>query len=314
MGPLMKGGKGMRLVSVVIPTRNRSALLTEAIESVLAVDREDFEIEVIVVDDGSVDDTPTVARNYPVTYVRTEGIGVSAARNVGMHAAHGEFIAFLDDDDIWLASNVGVHLRVFDQHPEYGAVIAQVRLTDAHRVPYGQAMPSRPVRSGWIFDDLLAYWPQLGSVVVRASVFQEVGGFEPSLRSAEDWEWVLRIAQRYPIGRLAVPVVLFRQRQYGDPEYVTEETEWQRLRVVRQIFHLRTRDCAPYRRVRLQRVLWAHRGWYASLFVQKARNRMQGGNRPRALRCLYYALRSSPVHLLILLARSVPSWADWRSV
>lgn len=306
----MNGGRDMRLVSVVIPTRNRSALLIEAIESVLAVDREDFAIEAIVVDDGSSDDTPTVARNYPVAYLRTEGIGVSAARNVGMDAARGEFIAFLDDDDVWLPGNVGVQLKVFDQHPEYGAVIAQVRLTDAHRIPYGESMPSRPMRSGWIFDDLLAYWPQLGSVVVRASVLREVGGFEPSLRSAEDWEWVLRIAQRYPIGRVAEPVLLFRQRLYGDPEYITEETEWQRFRVVRQIFHLRTRDFAPYRRVRLQRVLWAHRGWYASTFVQKARDRMQGGNRWRALRCLCYALRCSPVHLLMLLARSAPSWAE----
>src|SRR5689334_7194457 len=100
------------LVTVIIPTRNRAALLREAVASVLAVPRVGFELEVIVVDDGSDAETRDVAAANPVMYLRTDGIGVSAARNRGIEAAHGEYLAFIDDDDLWLSHNVSTQLQV----------------------------------------------------------------------------------------------------------------------------------------------------------------------------------------------------------
>ena len=294
----------MRLVSVIIPTRDRVALLKEAIESVLAVRRDGFELEVIVIDDGSTDATPEIAGTYPVMFLRTEGIGVSAARNVGIAAAHGDFLAFIDDDDIWLPENVGTQLRVFEEHPEYGAVLAQVQLTDSQRNPFGAPVPHPPLRSGWVFDDMLAYWAQLGSVVVRRSVVEDVGPLDPRLVAAEDWEWMLRIARQHSVGQVATPVVLFRQRSWGDPDYITADTEWQRLRNVVRIFRQSTRQLDLYRRLTLQRVIWKHRGWYAFTFAAKARGCLRRGERARALRCVAYALLASPPHVGLMLARS----------
>lgn len=295
------------LVSVIIPTRNRVALLKEAIASALALARDGFELEVLVVDDGSTDDTVDVARAYPVTVLQTPKIGASAARNAGMEAARGDYITFLDDDDVWLPNNIAPQLRAFADHPEYGAVFARVQLTDADREPYGEPIPADPQSSGWIFEDLLRYWTQLGSVVVRSSVAREVGGFDPSLISEEDWDWLLRIARRYPIGRIADVAVLFRQRGDGD-----EKLSWRRFPHSLRAFHRHTRHYAPLHRLALQRILWAHRGAYAAEFLDYAQYHARHGEYARALRCVVYALHSSTPHTILLLGRrSLKQPGEW---
>ena len=94
-------------VSAIIPTKNRAALLREALTSVRAVEGPDLELEIIVADHGSTDDTESVARAFGARLVREPKPGAAAARNTGMRAATGQYVAFLDDDDLWLAD----HLR-----------------------------------------------------------------------------------------------------------------------------------------------------------------------------------------------------------
>jgi glycosyltransferase involved in cell wall biosynthesis len=289
------------LVSVIIPTRNRAALLREAIESALAVRQDGFALEIIVIDDGSTDDTRAVTEGYPVTYLQGEQRGASAARNTGMVAARGDFITFLDDDDVWLPTNLAPQVRAFAQHPEYGAVFARVQLTDANRVAYGDPIPAEPKASGWIFEDLLTYWPQLGCVVVRTAVAREVGSFDTTLISEEDWDFLLRIARRYPIGRIEDVAVLFRQRGDGD-----EQLAWERFPHSLRAFHRHTHDLPTAKRLRLQRVIWAHRGALAAEFFHYAQYHSRRGNRSRALRCVGYAMRASPVHTLSVAVR------EWR--
>jgi glycosyltransferase involved in cell wall biosynthesis len=289
------------LISVIIPTRDRCALLQEAIMSVVAVRCVGFELEIIVVDDGSTDETAKVVQSYPITYLRTDRQGASAARNVGMLAARGDYIAFLDDDDVWLPHTLAPQMRVFEEHPEYGAVFARVQLTDADRRPYGSPIPTWPKDSGWIFDDLLTYWPQLGSVIVRTAVAREVGGFDPTLLSEEDWDWLLRIARRYPIGRIEDVAVLFRQRGDGD-----ERLAWRRFPGTLRAFRRHTRHLPPAKRMRMQRIIWTHRGVLAAEFFHHAQYHVQRGDRLRAVRCVGYAVRVSPVHTLAMFAR------EWR--
>src|SRR5690242_3039148 len=117
------------LVSVIITTRNRAALLQEAIESVLKAEKKGFTTEIIVVDDGSTDTTAEVINAYPVHYIATAGgLGIARARNTGLAVAKGDFITILDDDDLWLPNNIGDQLALFKQHPEYGAVHGRIKL------------------------------------------------------------------------------------------------------------------------------------------------------------------------------------------
>jgi glycosyltransferase involved in cell wall biosynthesis len=113
------------LVSVIIPTHNRSSLLCEALASVMEQEGrgELFELETIVVDDASTDDTRRVAAEYPVRYIRhPTNLGLSAARNSGIAEARGRYVAFLDDDDLWLPHRLQVQLPVMEAHPEVDLV------------------------------------------------------------------------------------------------------------------------------------------------------------------------------------------------
>ncbi|GAC1401877.1 MAG: hypothetical protein NVSMB52_15750 [Chloroflexota bacterium] len=289
----------MTLVSVVIPTRNRAGLVKEAIESVLAVQRDSFELEVIVVDDGSIDETPSVVEQYPVTYLRTcGGLGAPGARNAGIRAAHGDYIAFLDDDDVWLPTNVTPQLRLFAEHPEYGIVHAQVIISGPDGKTSGVPSPTGPLPSGWIYDDLLRYWPQSAATVVPRAVLQEVGIFDASLGGAEDWDLMLRIARRYPVGRVEQPVALFCQRDDHN-----EIQRYGRMIDMIKVFHRNVRDEPLLRRLLLRPIIWHHRNWFASHFLTFAELHAARGEHARALRGLRYALRASPPYTIIAAAR-----------
>jgi glycosyltransferase involved in cell wall biosynthesis len=289
------------LVSVIITTRNRSKYLKEAIESVLSVERQKFDLEVIVVDDGSTDDTPEVLKNYPVTHLRTNGVGMANARNTGLRSANGEFVTLLDDDDIWLPNNIAPQIELFEQHPEYGAVHAQSQLADYDKNPFGDPVPAGPLPSGWIFEELLTYWPQVGTILTRTTVAREAGDLDPTLSGDTDWDWLLRVARRHPIGRVEQPVLLFRQRGAAE-----EELSWRRFPAMLTIFHRHTRPLGFLKRMKLRPILWRHRGWWAGNFLDYARRNYAEGARERAYRSLYYAFRCSLPHALLGCIRSWP--------
>jgi len=288
-------------ISVIVTTKNRAPLLAEALDSVFAVQGPRVHLEVILVDDGSTDETPDVVRRYPVHHIRTEGIGMARARNRGLRAATGDFVTLLDDDDVWLPNNMLPQLELFEKHPEFGAVHAQSQLTDYHKNPYGDPVPQGPLPSGWIFEDLLEYWPQVGTILTRTSVAREVGDLDPALTGDTDWEWLLRVARRYPLGRVEVPVLLFRQR-----EAANEELFWRRFPAMVEIFHRHTGHLPFADWLRLRPILWRHRGWWASQFVGQAQLNHENGERSRALRSLLYAFRCSPPHALLNCIRSWP--------
>lgn len=289
------------LVSVVITTRNRSQLLREAIQSVLDIKNPAFNLEIIVVDDGSTDGTLEVLADYPVTLIKTTGIGMAKARNAGLHAAQGDFVTLLDDDDVWLPNNIAPHIELFERHPEFGAVHAQAQLANYDKTPFGDPVPAGPLPSGWIFEELLQYWPQVGTILTRTSVAREAGDMDPTLTGDTDWDWLLRVARRYPIGRIEQPVMLFRQRNKAE-----EELAWRRFPAMVKIFKRHTRDLSALKQLKLRPILWRHRGWWASQFLNFARMHVAEGNQRRAYRSLYYAFRCSPPHALINCVRDWP--------
>ena len=205
------------LVSVVIPTFNRRELVCRAIDSVLAQTRAVDEI--LVVDDGSTDDTGAALQarfGDRVRHVWQPNAGVSAARNHGMRLATGRYIALLDSDDEWLPEKTALQLAWLETHPEAGMVLCDVARVDRE----GRAIDvfrRRDVipEDGWVLRWIL-HNPALvpASVVMRREVFEDVGGFDESLRTAEDIEYHLRIASRWRIG--VVDQVLVRAMRGHD--------------------------------------------------------------------------------------------------
>jgi glycosyltransferase involved in cell wall biosynthesis len=233
-------------VSVVIPTHNRAQIVGRAIESALAQTHAD--IQVVVVDDGSTDDTRTVAESYGprVTYVRQANAGVSAARNFGMRHARGEFIAFLDSDDSWEPWKIEAQFAALTRHPEAGLVWTDMsavddcdRLIDARhlRVMYSayeevdientlrqvdtlgtlsahvpRELSSAAVREGDLFGGiLLGNLIHTSTVLFRRSWCEQAGGFDESFeRAGEDYEFYIRLCSSGPVVFIDAPSTFYR--------------------------------------------------------------------------------------------------------
>ena len=198
------------LVSVIIPTYNRAALVKRAIQSVLDQTYDNF--EVIVVDDASTDSTVTVIANIKdqrLKYIRHEvNCHASAARNTGIASVKGELIAFLDDDDEWFPSKLEKQVPVLvNASPEVGLVYCWMDHFDSGGRVVGE---THPMHIGWVFDKMLDR-PRLGgcpTIIVRREVFDVVGVFDVDLRRGNDGDFIRRVARKYAVD--VVPEVLVR--------------------------------------------------------------------------------------------------------
>lgn len=188
------------VVSAIVPTHNRDRCLPRAIESILAQEGagELFEVEPIVVDDGSTDSTAEVVRRYPeVRYVRlpTQS-GVSAALNRGVEASTGVYISFLGDDDEWLPHKLRVQVPVLAADPGLAVVYGQaiVRTPERERLYPTLAR----ARSGWVFFDMLMdnFCGHHAAFLARRAAVEEAGGFDEALSTCEDFDLSLRLARR----------------------------------------------------------------------------------------------------------------------
>jgi colanic acid/amylovoran biosynthesis glycosyltransferase len=196
------------IVSVIIPAYNAASTLRKTLDSVLAQTFTSFEI--VVVDDGSTDDTMAVATTADDPRVRVlaqSNAGVSAARNRGAAAARGELLAFLDADDLWAPDKLACQVAALQAHPDAGLAFSWTAYVDdrGDRLPVGDVA----IRAeGWVFRDLLLRGNFVASgsgALIRRTAFDAVGGFEPTLRTAEDWDFYLRVAAICPF--VCVPVV-----------------------------------------------------------------------------------------------------------
>ncbi len=196
-------------VSVIIPTYNRGWILKEAIDSVLDQDYTDFEL--IVVDDGSTDDTVEIldAYGFDVIVLKQNNQGVSAARNRGIEASRAQFIAFLDSDDIWLPQKLTRQVEFFATHSD--ALICQteeiwirngmrVNPKKRHQKPFGE-----------IFEPSLTLClVSPSAVMIRRTLFDAVGLFDESLPACEDYDLWLRVSCRYPVYLIDEPLIIKR--------------------------------------------------------------------------------------------------------
>lgn len=194
----------MPLVSVIIPTYNRAAYIAEAIRSVQAQSHPN--VEIIVADDGSTDNTAEVVARFgdAVTYVRLPHRGQPAAtRNGGLRVARGEFIAFLDSDDLFFPDKLATQLAGFEAHPGAGLVYSNAYFfRDDPSQPTVHALDGLPSPSGDVFEDLLRgnfLAPQ--AVLMRRACLEAVGLFDenPDFFAVEDYDLFLRVAAMFPV-------------------------------------------------------------------------------------------------------------------
>ena len=282
-----------QMVSVVVPTRDRPTLLREALQSIRTLERNGVLFEIIVGDNGTSAETRLVAEAFNAVYLHTSKNGSAAARNIAMSAATAEYIAFLDDDDIWTSDHIHGHLKLLAANPQIEMVFGQIINTDPQRHPiYGPWPTQMPEGRELIKFMLSGYHPQIGATVVRARVRETIGFFDEELIGGQDWEWQLRIARSHAVGFVAQPCVLFSQRETG----AYDELQLRRVSFARRIFF---RHAIPEWRLWNSPIAFA-RSYFAVMnhfflyFVDTSLCLAKNGKRSAALRAIWRAFAILP--------------------
>jgi glycosyltransferase involved in cell wall biosynthesis len=199
------------LVSAIIPVYNGEKYVREAVESVLKQTYPN--LECIVVDDGSQDATPEVVKRFGerVRYIRKTNGGVSSARNAGAAIANGEFLAFLDADDLWISEKTALQVQPLIDDPALAMVYSTIQVVDSQLRPIG-LIHAAPNGSG-LKNSLLMELPIMScnSGMIRKSHFAAIGGFDERLSTSADTDFSCRLACRYPVVPLHVSLLLYRQ-------------------------------------------------------------------------------------------------------
>jgi glycosyltransferase involved in cell wall biosynthesis len=193
-------------VSVIVPIYNGDRYLDDALRSI--IEQNYRPVEIIVVDDGSTDDSAVIAQSYKeVRYVHQINQGPSAARNKGIEAARGELIAFLDADDIWMPNKLAIQVNYLREHPEVEFVVAHRRML----VEEGIEKPP------WYREDIfeknrVCLGPS--AMLARRNLFEEVGRYDPKYRTGEIAEWLTRVKGR-GVNYVILPETLLTLRVHG---------------------------------------------------------------------------------------------------
>ena len=223
-------------VSVIIPTHGRPHMLPRAVLSARAAGAD---VEVVVVDDASTDETAEVCRALEdVRYLRVErNQGVAGARNVGLLSARGEYVTFLDDDDVRLPCSLDLQLAALRSAPEAGLIYGQA-LYDGQTDRAGHDRYPQNCPSGDVFWKLLARnFIPCGSAVFRRSCLFATGLLDHSVAGVDDWDLWVRIAALYPVMALEQPVMIWRKTTPGSDQGSARAVETVTL-ITRQ-FHRR---------------------------------------------------------------------------
>jgi GT2 family glycosyltransferase len=224
----------MPRVSVVIPTYNRQRLVQDTIDSVL---RQTFkDLELIVIDDGSTDDTRRVLHDRygtRIRYIYQENQGESAARNHGITLAEGEYVGFVDSDDLWHPDKLKSQVELLEANPRIGLVSTQ-----AYWINYQGLRLRKPPEGLGRQTDTIS-WAELvldnviagggSSVLIRKECLERAGGFDQSIRFGEEWDLWIRIAHDDGIHQIPMPLVYYRLNPFGTRSWAPRATEAETL-------------------------------------------------------------------------------------
>jgi len=196
------------LVSVVIPCYNSARYLAETVESVMSQTYP--RVEIIVVDDGSSDETPEIAKSYPVQYFFQKNRGISAARNTGVLKSRGKYIQFLDHDDRLLPKAFEMGVKLLEEHPECSMAVGEHRYIQADGTEIGYSHKHSEGRD--YYQELLQhnFIETPCSVLHRRAALELTGLFDEKVLGAEDYELYLRTARQIPLITHGEPVAEYR--------------------------------------------------------------------------------------------------------
>jgi glycosyltransferase involved in cell wall biosynthesis len=287
-------GAGRPQVSVVIPTRGRGRLLALTLRGVLR--QRDVDFEVVVVDDGSTDDTAdmvTRLEDRRIQLLRHDrSRGVSAARNTGIAAARGEWVAFCDDDDLWAPDKLALQLEAAARAGRHWVYAGDVEVDDRLRVVAG-APPAPPERVVELLARHNAVPAGASNVVVRSGSLARCGPFDDQLANNEDWDMWLRLARLGPPASVPQPLVALRQH--------AGNASWNMARMLRELQVIERRYGIAADRA-------AHYRWAAWVALR-------GGRRGEAVRYYAQAVRCGDLRSLgrAVLAVARPGMANRRA-
>lgn len=207
------------LVSVVITSYNYAQYLPVAVESVLRQSYNQY--EVIIVNDGSTDNTDDVVGPYlsnpKIRYVKQHNLGQASAKNTGIRNSAGDFIAFLDADDIWRETKLETQMKLFN-HTMVGVVYSRMRFISQVGEPVDQGVPNRYLtpRAGQVTESLfIDNFVPFSSAIVRKGCLDKVGGFDETLRMGIDWDLWLRMSVDYEFAYVDEPLMDYRVGHLG---------------------------------------------------------------------------------------------------
>ncbi|HET8651946.1 MAG TPA: glycosyltransferase family A protein [Gaiellaceae bacterium] len=169
---------------MIVAAYNGERFLQETLESLFSQDYSSY--EVVFVDDGSQDRTAEIARSFPLHYLRQANQGLPAARNAGLAVAKGEFVAFLDDDDVLPPNKLSLQVRHLLEHPDTGCVLGRCEWIF-------EGIESPDLKRDPIFGELGGI--QFVTAMIRRHVLEELGGFDPSYLYAEDRDLFVRMRE-----------------------------------------------------------------------------------------------------------------------
>jgi glycosyltransferase involved in cell wall biosynthesis len=286
----------MTAVSVVIPAYNAAATIGQAVDSALAQSWKD--LEVIVVDDGSTDETGSIVDAYPspVRCIHKSNEGVSMARNEGVERAEGRYVAFLDADDYWSPEKLERQVGLLEDEPDVGCCFTAVTRVDEALRPVAR-IPARryPDYCRALLLESMVISTGSSSLMVRRGVIDEVGGFDPRFSQCADWDYAIRLSQATRIAPIDEPLVYYRAasgRMSSDIGLLERDT----FAVLDNFFG------------QPRSALYAgdKRHIYSNHWMILAGSYLEAGARRDAVRCLMQGLRTYPPNV------TRPAGLPWR--
>lgn len=259
-------------VSVVIPAFNAEAYLAETVSSVLAQTFRDCEI--VAVNDGSTDGTRSVLAAFGdrLRVIDQENRGLPGARNRGVAEARGEWVAFLDADDLWLPEKLEKQMALVEADPSYELVY-----TNRYNIGVVGDLPEvqsdvQPLLAGDVFEDLLTVGNVItvSSSLVRRSTFLALGGFDETLRAAEDWDLWLRLTATGRVGVVADPLVRYRHHAQMMSKDPTRMMLARKQVVGKALSSARGRSLPQRTRRRIRAATWNTNAWDAERTEHRA--------------------------------------------